>query len=65
MTVGAAVMLLWLHFINNNLGSLQVLQNFSFHSDPLKVRLANVEFTIGLQGQHAAKINLTAFGGLR
>jgi len=61
VSICAAVMLFWLHFINNDLGPFQVFQNFSFHSDTFKIRLANMEFTINLQGQHAAKVNLTAF----
>jgi hypothetical protein len=65
VAIGAAVMLLWLHFINNNLGALQVFHNLSFNSDSLKVRLANMELAIGFQSQDATEVNLASFGGLR
>lgn len=64
MAIRAAVMLLRLHLINNDLGALEVLQNFSLHSDTLKIRLANVELAIVLECQHATKVNLATFGGL-
>ena len=60
MTVGASVMLLWLHFEHHNLGSFQIFHNFSFDGDVFEVRLANVELAFVFESKHAAQIDLAA-----
>lgn len=60
MAIGAAVMLLRLHFIHNDLGTLELFKDLGLDSDALEIRLANVEFAIMLQSQHASEINFAA-----
>ena len=65
MAIGAAVMLLGLHFVYNNLGALEFFKNFSFNGDSLEIRLADMELAVVLECQNTAKINFATDRSLR
>lgn len=57
VTIGAAVVLLWLHLVHNHFRTLHILHNFRFHRNAFKIGLPHMELASMLQCQHAAQLD--------
>jgi hypothetical protein len=64
VTVGAAIVLLGLHFVHNHLGSFHFLQYLRLHFDIFQVWPTNLEFAILLQCQDTTQLYFAAWGSL-